>query len=136
MDEHTSAATRLSRRMSSNNPPYWLIARDGLKHVDVFTADCGGEGPVLPVFSSRQEAQLFADMEPMRGGWHARPTGIGELVSVLYGPCRRVGSVALDPPWEALTERALGLVSLSRGAFVDFLLGRGRSWFEGEHRRS
>jgi len=72
----------------------------------------------------------------MKGRWHGRATGIGELVSVLYGPCRRVGSVALDPPWGTLTERTLDLVCLSRVEFVDFLLSRGRSWFdEGHHKR-
>jgi hypothetical protein len=137
MEEYTtSATTRLSRRISSNDPPYWLISRDGSKHVEIFVVERSREESVLPVFSSKQEAQLFAQKkEQVKGGWHARPTGIGELVSVLYGPCRRVGSVALDPPWETLGERTLDLVCLSRGEFVDFLLGRGRSWFEEGHRK-
>jgi hypothetical protein len=133
MEEPIKATTRLSRRMS--NPPYWLIARDAKKQVEVFTVDYGGEQTLLPVFSSKEEAQLFAENQLIKGGWHARPTGIGELVSVLYGPCKSVEGVALDPPWETLSERALDLMSLSRKAFVDSLLGRGRFWFEEGHRR-
>jgi hypothetical protein len=135
MEEHTSATTRLSRRMPSDNSPYSLLARDGSKHVDVFTVDCSREETILPVFSSKEEARFFAEKEPVNGDWHAKPTGIGELVSVLYGPCRRVRSVALDLPWEIPTERSLNLVSLSREAFVDSILGRGRSWFERGYRR-
>lgn len=137
MEEYTiSTTTRLSRHISTTNPPYWLIVRDDTKHVEVFMVECGREETFLPVFSSKQEAQLFAQKkQPMKGSWHARPTGFGELVSVLYGPCRRVGSVALDPPWETLSERTLNLVCLSRAEFVDFLLDRGRSWFEEGHRK-
>jgi hypothetical protein len=133
MEKHINPTTQLPRRMS--NPPYWLIARDASKHVEVFTTHHRGGEALLPVFSSREEAQQFAEKELVKGGWHARPTGVGELVSVLYGPCRKVESVALDPPWETLTERTLDLVSLSREAFVDSLLGRGRSWFEEGYRR-
>jgi hypothetical protein len=43
--------------------------------------------------------------------------------------------VVLDPPWETLSEWALDLVSLSREAFVDSLLGRGRSCFQERHRK-
>ena len=56
----TSATTRLSRGISSNDPPYWLISRDGSKHVEVLVVECSREETVLPVFSSKKEARLFA----------------------------------------------------------------------------
>ena len=44
---------------------------------------------------------------------------MGELVSVLYGPCAGVKKVALDPlPPEVGGEEMIGLVSLSRERFV------------------
>ena len=83
--------SRQVRRPSSRarRATYWLITRDASRHLDVFTVDYGGDETLVPVFSSKEEAQLFAEKQFMKGGWHARPTSIGELVSVLYGPCRR-----------------------------------------------
>jgi hypothetical protein len=133
MEAHIITTTQHERRVSK--PPYWLVARDTSKHLDVFTVDYGGDERRLPVFTSKEEARLFAEKQFTKGGWHARPVGIGELVSVLYGPCRTVDRVALDPPWETLSERTLDLVSVSREVFVEFLVGRGRSWFEEGHRR-
>ncbi len=115
-----------------SNPLYWLIVRDGPRQADVFTTHHRGGEALLPVFSSREEAQIFVGKELVRYGWIARATGMGELVSVLYGPCKGVRRVALDPPREMLSGRILDLVSLSREAFVDSLLGKGRSWFEEE----
>jgi len=61
MEEYTTSAnTRLSRRISSTNPLYWLISRDGSKHVEVLVVECSREETVLPVFSSKKEARLFA----------------------------------------------------------------------------
>ena len=59
-------------------------------------------------------------------GWQARETTAGELTSVLYGLCAGVERVALDPLPDMLVERTIGLVSLSRERFVDFVLGRER----------
>lgn len=133
MEEHINTTTGRSRCVS--NMPYWLVARDTSKPLDVFTLDYGGHERVLPVFSSQEEARLFVEKRFTKGGWHARPVGIGELVSVLCGPCRTVDNVAFDPPWDTLSERTLAQVSLSREVFVDFLVGRGRCWFEERHRR-
>lgn len=126
--QHTNALARLPRRVS--DAPYWLIIKEGFAHADVFTINRRGGEAVLPVFSSKEEAEIFSGKDFMEGCWHAQPTGIRELISVLYGPSRRVGHVALDPAWEILSERALDLVSLSREAFVVSLLGGSCSWFE------
>src|ERR687893_769648 len=128
MEKHINSLTQHSRRMS--NSPYWLIARDGPGSAEIFTADTPGCEPVLAVFGFREEAQLFIEEELRGDGWQARPTGAGELISILYGPCRRVGRVALDPPPKMLDEGVIDLVCLSREGFMDSLLSRGRPWFE------
>ena len=71
----------------------------------------------MPVFSSRKEAETFLLREGVGGGWQVREATCGELVSVLYGPCRNVEHVTLDPLPD-MVER----VSLSHKAFVEALL--------------
>ncbi len=51
--------------------------------------------------------------------WLARETTCGELISILYGPCREVEDITLNPFME--TVELVGL--LSRKAFVEALLG-------------
>jgi len=76
---------------------------------------------VMPVFSFEEEAALFLCL-CAQGGWQVRPTGPGELVSLLCGPCRGVELVALDPVSDAEPDVMNRLVSLERGRFVDVLL--------------
>ena len=78
---------------------------------------------VLPVFSFEEEATLFLCLGA-HGGWQVRRAGPGELVSLLYGPCREVELVALDPMSDVDTDVIDGLVSLGRKRFVDILLRR------------
>ena len=78
---------------------------------------------VLPVFSFEEEAALFLCLG-VRGTWQVRRTGPGELVSLLYGPCRQVELVALDPMSDVETDVMNRLVSVERGRFVDILLRR------------
>lgn len=82
---------------------------------------------MLPVFSHEEEAEMFRSLGGAGGGWRIRESTVGELFSVLYGPCARVGPVALDPLPEMLDEKAVGLVSLDRERLLDLVLGRGRS---------
>jgi hypothetical protein len=76
---------------------------------------------VLPVFSFEEEAALFLCLGA-QGSWHVRRTGAGELVSLLYGPCREVELVALDPISDVELDLMNRLVSLERSRFVDVLL--------------
>ncbi len=94
--------------------PLWLIARQRCSGLQVFTIG----RDVLPVFSFREEVEAFLHFSDAADGWRARETTCGELVSVLYGPCRDVEHISLDP----LIERA-ELMRLSRKAFVEALLG-------------
>ena len=130
-EKHINATAHLPRRMS--NPPYWVIVRHGTGLAEIFTANFPGSEPVLAVFGFREEAQLFMEEELGEGGWQVRSTGAGELISVLYGPCRRAGRVALDPLPTMLVEGMVDLVSLSRERFIDSLLDRGHSGFEARY---
>lgn len=78
---------------------------------------------VLPVFSFEEEAALFLCLG-VQGSWQVRPTGPGELVSLLYGPCREVELVALDPISGVETDMMNRLISVERSRFVDILLRR------------
>jgi hypothetical protein len=93
--------------------PLWLIAKQHCNGLEVFTIGSN----VLPVFSFREEAKMFLGLGYAADGWQLRETTCGELVSVLYGPCRRVEYVALDP-----VPDLVALVSLNRNRFISVLL--------------
>ncbi len=73
--------------------PLWLIAEQRPIGLEVFTIG----SDVLPVFSFREEAQMFLGLGHAADSWQVKETTGGELVSVLYGPYREVEHVALDP---------------------------------------
>jgi hypothetical protein len=81
---------------------------------------------VLPVFSFEEEATLFLSL-CVQGSWQVRRGGTGELVSLLYGPCRGVELVTLDPVSEVEAAEVNSWVSLTRNKFVDVLLRKGAS---------
>ncbi|ABG03688.1 hypothetical protein Rxyl_0718 [Rubrobacter xylanophilus DSM 9941] len=82
-----------------------------------------GEGEVLPVFSFREEAELFLMLGGAGGeGWRVRETRGGELLSLLSGLCRNVAGVALDPFPELGRTSLLSLVCVGRERFVQRLL--------------
>ena len=91
----------------------WMIAEQRCNGLEAFTIGTD----VLPVFSFEEEAQRFLGLKHAADGWQVRETTYGELVSVLYGPCREVEHVALDPV-PGITK----LVSLDRRAFIWALL--------------
>ena len=106
---------------------YWLIAKNENGHgVKVLTVDLAGGEEALPVFGHKEEAEMFLSLGGAGDGWRIRESTAGELVSVLYGPCARVGCVALDPLPVMLEETTVGLVSLSWERFVDLVLSRTR----------
>jgi len=75
---------------------------------------------MLPVFSFEEEAEMFLRLGLLeKEGWRVRETTCGELTSVLYGMCRDVTHVSLDP-----LPGMVELVSLSRKTFVRTLLAR------------
>ena len=86
-----SSSARPHRRM-----PFWLIARDGASRWEPLTTRLADGRRALCVFSFEEEARLFLRLGT-EDGWRVRTIGVGELVSVLSGPCRQDKLVALDP---------------------------------------
>jgi hypothetical protein len=103
---------------------YWLIAKKRNNWLEVLTIRTGGEQETLPVFNSEQEAEIFLRFGGVPGGWRARESSAGELVSVLCGPCTGVEKVALDPSPEMVFEGMVRLVSLLRESFMNLITVR------------
>lgn len=111
-------------RQPSDPVSFWLIAAKRTSRKVVLTVRTDDEQETLLLFSSEEEAELFLRFGGVAGGWRARESGAGELVSVLSGPCAGVKSVALDPSPEMVVEGTVGLVSLPRGTFMNLILAR------------
>ncbi len=118
-------ARRAVARGSRMHKRWWLIAKNGNSRVELLTT-CRDEdgGETLPVFGHEEEAEIFLHLGGYGDdGWSARESSIGEIVSVLCGPCSCVEGVALDPLPVMVDDRTLGLVWLGRERFLDQLLG-------------
>jgi hypothetical protein len=112
-------ATKPSRMLAGRTR--WLIVRDAGNPLEPLCVYAGAE-LVLPVFSFEEEAKLFLRLGSYDGHWRARESCAGELVSVLYGPCADVKSVALDPLPEMLEDGTLALVGVGRERFLKKIL--------------
>jgi hypothetical protein len=124
-------ARRTAERPSG--PAYWLITKNAFGRIEVLTLDCR---QTLPVFSHEEEAEMFLRLRGMDDGWRVSESRVGELVSVLYGPCAGVEEVALDPLPEMVAERIVGLVSQARECFLERVLARRLLGLWERHQRS
>jgi hypothetical protein len=102
---------------------WWLLARHSDSQREVLTLTHGGS-EVLPVFSFREEAEMYLLMERLGSDWQIRETDVGELASVLSEQCASVRSVALDPLPSTLAKEGTELVSLGRERFVSRVVRR------------
>jgi hypothetical protein len=104
---------------------HWLITKHLTSRMEVFTTHLCGDRNALVVFSFEEEAQMFLDLQlaASKDGWRVRQTSVGELVSVLYGPCSDTKKVVLDPVPEVGREEITELLSMNRKDFLRFLLG-------------
>jgi hypothetical protein len=101
---------------------FWLVVRHEDRQMEVLMVGCSSE-PALPVFSDEGEAEMFVWLEgAFEDGWRVRETSAGELVSILYGPCRGVERVALDPSPEMVGMNTVSLVSVARERFLSWIL--------------
>ncbi len=115
------------RKMSRNSlvpRSLWLIAEHRNGRMEVLTVDLG-DGEALPVFSFKEEADLFLRLGMSRVGWRVREATGGELISILCGPCASIQKVVLDPTPEILGEMMPGPLSLSRKDFVRTIMYEG-----------
>lgn len=105
---------------------WWLLAKYGEHGIDLLSVDRGGDR-ALPVFSGEDEAELFVRFGgASEGGWRVRETSGGELISILFGPCAEVMSVALDPS-PMMEAEIIDLISVDRGRFLDCIFAPGWS---------
>lgn len=93
--------------------------RDGASGLSPLCVDGAGGRRVLPVFSFEEEAEMFLRLGGRDGGgWRARETSAGELVSVLCSPCADAGGVALDPLPGMAADGTAGLAEVDRERFL------------------
>jgi hypothetical protein len=87
---------------------------------EILTLQQPGVGSALPVFSHREEAELFLQLGTEREeGWTVTEVWSGELAEILLGPYRHVGVVTLDPLPEVPWAKPLNmLASIPRADFV------------------
>jgi hypothetical protein len=100
-------------------PVYWLIS-DGA--AGALVLDLADLGRSLPVFSFREEAELFLALGGL-GGRRVKESGAGDFLSLFFGPGADVTSVVLDPLPAMLRDSTAGLISLSPERFIDRFLG-------------
>ena len=103
---------------------FWLIAGNGVGRSEPLTTELADGRRALCVFGFREEVELFLRLCARRGR-RVRATGIGELVSVLSGPCREVALVALDPLPPGAAAALNVLLCVDRQRFLGFLLRKG-----------
>jgi hypothetical protein len=108
---------------------FWLIVTRAHGSMEVLTIDAGGE-TVLPVFSFREEVELFLRLQANGADWWPRETTTGELASLLLGLCARVDKVALDPLPSLGERETIGLVSTGRRRFMRYLMGEDTAYSE------
>jgi hypothetical protein len=101
---------------------YWLIC-DGAEPARPFVIDLDGLGRSLPVFSFREEAELFLALDGLGEGWAVRRGGTGDFLPLFLGPRADLANVILDPLPAMLRDPVAGLISISPDRFLDRFLG-------------
>ena len=71
----------------------WLIFGSGCRQMEALTTRLSGGKEALPVFSFREEAEMFLCLRGLKDSWQAREIRAGELRSMLYAAPGNVGSV-------------------------------------------
>ena len=104
--------------------PFWLIAAYRTGRLEVLRTSLASGAEALPVFSFEEEARMFLEFGALDGGWRVRVTTVGELISIMSGPCAGVDWVALDPLPGPFVEALTGyLAGMGRDAFMESHLG-------------
>ena len=104
---------------------YWLITRHAASKMDVLTVRVDSSGEAMAIFSFEEEARMFLDfrLAASQEGWCVRQTSVGEVVSVLCGPCSDAKKVVLDPVPEVGRKELVAHLNMHRNEFLRFLLG-------------
>ena len=99
----------------SSSSSCWLIAKNENRRIAMSAVRLPGGVEVLAVFGYEEETELFLWLEVSSRGWRIRVSSAGEVISVLYGLCKDVEKVVLDPLPPMLAEKTIGLASVQRG---------------------
>ena len=119
----TSRPTRSSRLCTHS--AWWLVARHSDSQSEVLILTHGGS-EMLPVFSFREEAEMYLRIEMLSGDWQVREISAEELISLLHEKCAIVRSVALDPLPGTWADGVVELMVLDCERFVSRVV-RGRA---------
>lgn len=119
----TSRPTRSSRLCTHS--AWWLVARHSDSQSEVLIVTHGGS-EMLPVFSFREEAEMYLRIEALGGDWQVREMSAGDLVSLLHEKCATVRRVALDLLPGTWADEVAELVGLDCERFVSRVV-RGRA---------
>jgi hypothetical protein len=101
----------------------WLIAEYRTGRLEVLRTSLASGEEALVVFSFEEEARVFLEFGARDGVWRVRETTVGELISIMCGPCAGVGRVALDPLPGPFVEAPTALAGMERDAFMESHLG-------------
>lgn len=109
--------------------PHWLITKYDHSKMNALTIRLSGDREALAIFGFEEEAEMFLHFRgaALEDGWSVRQTSVGELVSVLYGPCANAKKVVMDPAPEVGKRELVGTPSMHRNDFLRALLGEGPS---------
>jgi hypothetical protein len=109
--------------------PHWLITKYDHSKMNALTIRLSGDREALAIFGFEEEAEMFLHFwgAALEDGWSVRQTSVGELVSVLYGPCANAKKVVMDPVPEVGKRELVGIPSMHRNDFLRDLLGEGPS---------
>jgi hypothetical protein len=112
--------------MTSLSLAHWLIVDGRDFNPEVFTTRLPSGDQALVVFSFREEGEMYLRLEGGidRGQWRFYKSSVEELLSVLWGQCRDVGYVVMDPLPQGLSEKLITHYVMGRHQFMDFLMGR------------
>jgi hypothetical protein len=111
----------------SSSSSCWLIAKNENGRIAMSAVRLPGV-EVLAVFGHEEETELYLWLEVSSRGWRIRVSSAGEVISVLYGACKDVEKVVLDPPPRMLPEKTIGLARVQRGlSLTASRPGRGHS---------
>jgi len=103
--------------------PHYMIARYGVKGLELLYVPLESGEETLPVFSSEVAARDFLLSSALEQEWYVRESYAGELVSLLVGLCADIEWVLIDPlPGEQAAEgNPAEIAHWER--FVGYLLG-------------
>ena len=103
--------------------PRYMIARYGVKGLELLHVPLESGEETLPVFSSEVAARDFLLSSALEQEWYVRESYAGELVSLIVGLCADIEWVLIDPlPGEQAAEGNPAEIAHWE-SFVGYLLG-------------